>query len=34
MKQSVILQNLTIQKSGADLLVSGYLETSGPGRLR
>jgi diaminohydroxyphosphoribosylaminopyrimidine deaminase / 5-amino-6-(5-phosphoribosylamino)uracil reductase len=33
-KQSVILQNLTIQKSGADLLVSGYLETSGAGRLR
>jgi diaminohydroxyphosphoribosylaminopyrimidine deaminase/5-amino-6-(5-phosphoribosylamino)uracil reductase len=27
-KQSVTLQNLEIQKSGTDLLVSGYLETS------
>lgn len=33
-KQSVMLQNLTIQKSGADLLVSGYIETRGAGRLR
>ena len=32
--QSVMLQSIQIRKSGADLLVSGYLETSGPGRLR
>jgi diaminohydroxyphosphoribosylaminopyrimidine deaminase/5-amino-6-(5-phosphoribosylamino)uracil reductase len=33
-KQSIMLQNLKIQKSGADLLVSGYLKTSAAGRLR
>ena len=33
-KQSVMLQNLKVQKSGADLLVSGYLQTSPVGRLR
>jgi diaminohydroxyphosphoribosylaminopyrimidine deaminase / 5-amino-6-(5-phosphoribosylamino)uracil reductase len=33
-KQSVMLRNLKIQKSGADLLVSGYLKTSAPSRLR
>jgi diaminohydroxyphosphoribosylaminopyrimidine deaminase / 5-amino-6-(5-phosphoribosylamino)uracil reductase len=33
-KQSVTLQNLEIQKSGTDLLVSGYLETSTAGGLR
>jgi diaminohydroxyphosphoribosylaminopyrimidine deaminase/5-amino-6-(5-phosphoribosylamino)uracil reductase len=32
--QSVMLQSIQIRKSGADLLVSGYLETSGAGRLR
>jgi len=33
-KQSVMLQNLKVQKSGADLLISGYLQTSPAGRLR
>jgi diaminohydroxyphosphoribosylaminopyrimidine deaminase / 5-amino-6-(5-phosphoribosylamino)uracil reductase len=33
-KQSVMLQNLKIQKSGTDLLVSGYLKTSTAGQLR
>jgi diaminohydroxyphosphoribosylaminopyrimidine deaminase / 5-amino-6-(5-phosphoribosylamino)uracil reductase len=33
-KQSVMLHNLKVEKSGADLLVSGYLKTSAPGRLR
>ena len=33
-KQSVMLQNLKVQKSGADLLVSGYLQTDPVGRLR
>jgi diaminohydroxyphosphoribosylaminopyrimidine deaminase / 5-amino-6-(5-phosphoribosylamino)uracil reductase len=33
-KQSVTLQNLKVQKSGTDLLVSGYLATSTAGRLR
>ena len=33
-KQSVMLQNLKVQKSGADLLVSGYLQASPVGRLR
>ena len=32
--QSVMLRNLKIERSGADLLVSGYLKTSAPGRLR
>ena len=31
-KQSVMLHNLKIQKSGADLLISGYLKTSAAGR--
>ena len=33
-KQSVMLQNLKVQKSGADLLISGYLQTSPANRLR
>jgi diaminohydroxyphosphoribosylaminopyrimidine deaminase/5-amino-6-(5-phosphoribosylamino)uracil reductase len=33
-KQSVMLQNLKVQKSGADLLISGYFQTSPAGRLR
>ena len=33
-KQSIMLQNLKVQKSGADLLISGYLQTSPAGRLR
>jgi diaminohydroxyphosphoribosylaminopyrimidine deaminase / 5-amino-6-(5-phosphoribosylamino)uracil reductase len=33
-KQSVKLQNLKVQKSGADLLVSGYLKTSATDGLR